>query len=474
MHCESGDVLIDDVALPSPRRGDLLAIPATGAYTLAMSSNYNGVPRPAAVLVARRRRAGHPPPRDDREPAGPRSCRRSRLKRSLASGMVGVADGNEDKGERWLVRSSWRTSSASWRASLPSTGSCKRHGRARSRRAGVAGLGLAGIGRLTQTARAAAPATHRRGRSGPRRPDVRLPPRAGGLPSAACTKPPIASAAGAGRGVASSTRVRSTSTAASSSTRATRRSASSRRSSASLWTTSSRPRSTAPSRCTTSTASRTRTPRRRPTSRRSGRSSTRTCRPRATRRCSTASRSAAFELDQMSITEYLDETIADGGASSKLGQLLEHRVQHRVRRPRRTSRARSTCSTSSRYSGQGQLRIFGPSNEKYHVRGGNDQITARMGDRLAGQITTGSELVAVREDGGRRLRAHIQAGERHEDRHGGQGRTRASVLDPPQLGQSLEGRFLGAEAARRSQSRAWAPTRSSTSSSRGVTGTTSG
>jgi diaminopimelate decarboxylase len=51
MHCESGDVLIDDVVLPAPLRGDLLAVPATGAYTLAMSSNYNGVPRPAAVLV---------------------------------------------------------------------------------------------------------------------------------------------------------------------------------------------------------------------------------------------------------------------------------------------------------------------------------------------------------------------------------------------------------------------------------------
>jgi diaminopimelate decarboxylase len=51
MHCESGDVLIDDVDVPSPRRGDLLAVPATGAYTLAMSSNYNGVGRPAAVLV---------------------------------------------------------------------------------------------------------------------------------------------------------------------------------------------------------------------------------------------------------------------------------------------------------------------------------------------------------------------------------------------------------------------------------------
>jgi diaminopimelate decarboxylase len=51
-HCESGDVLIDRVMLPEPRRGDLLAVPATGAYTLAMASTYNSVPRPAAVLVA--------------------------------------------------------------------------------------------------------------------------------------------------------------------------------------------------------------------------------------------------------------------------------------------------------------------------------------------------------------------------------------------------------------------------------------
>jgi diaminopimelate decarboxylase len=51
-HCESGDVLIDRVELPEPRRGDLLAVPGTGAYTLGMGSNYNSVPRPAAVLVA--------------------------------------------------------------------------------------------------------------------------------------------------------------------------------------------------------------------------------------------------------------------------------------------------------------------------------------------------------------------------------------------------------------------------------------
>ncbi len=51
-HCESGDVLIESVPLPEPRRGDLLALPGTGAYTLGMGSNYNAVPRPAAVLVS--------------------------------------------------------------------------------------------------------------------------------------------------------------------------------------------------------------------------------------------------------------------------------------------------------------------------------------------------------------------------------------------------------------------------------------
>ena len=51
-HCESGDVLIEAAELPEPRPGDVLAVPATGAYTVALGSTYNGVPRPAVVLVA--------------------------------------------------------------------------------------------------------------------------------------------------------------------------------------------------------------------------------------------------------------------------------------------------------------------------------------------------------------------------------------------------------------------------------------
>jgi diaminopimelate decarboxylase len=50
-HCESGDVLIKDAKLPQCETGDILAVPATGAYNYSMASNYNRVPKPAAVLV---------------------------------------------------------------------------------------------------------------------------------------------------------------------------------------------------------------------------------------------------------------------------------------------------------------------------------------------------------------------------------------------------------------------------------------
>jgi diaminopimelate decarboxylase len=50
-HCESGDVLIQEAHLPPIAAGDLVCLPATGAYGVAMASNYNGVTRPAVVFV---------------------------------------------------------------------------------------------------------------------------------------------------------------------------------------------------------------------------------------------------------------------------------------------------------------------------------------------------------------------------------------------------------------------------------------
>ncbi|AGF53122.1 diaminopimelate decarboxylase [Synechocystis sp. PCC 6803] len=50
-HCESGDILVKDVALPAAEPGDIMVVAATGAYNHSMASNYNRLGRPAAVLV---------------------------------------------------------------------------------------------------------------------------------------------------------------------------------------------------------------------------------------------------------------------------------------------------------------------------------------------------------------------------------------------------------------------------------------
>lgn len=51
-HCESGDVLVRDVLLDNPARGDLIAVPVTGAYTYSLANNYNGVLRAPVVVCA--------------------------------------------------------------------------------------------------------------------------------------------------------------------------------------------------------------------------------------------------------------------------------------------------------------------------------------------------------------------------------------------------------------------------------------
>jgi len=51
-HCESGDILLKNIQLPELKAGDILVVNATGAYNYSMASNYNRLPRSAAVLVA--------------------------------------------------------------------------------------------------------------------------------------------------------------------------------------------------------------------------------------------------------------------------------------------------------------------------------------------------------------------------------------------------------------------------------------
>ena len=98
------------------------------------------------------------------------------------------------------------------------------------------------------------------------------------------------------------------------------------------------------------------------------------------------------ELDAMSITEYLEATIP-GGASSRLGQLLDvaYTIEYGA-----DSGVQSSLNLLYLlgYSGP-KLRIFGESDERFHVAGGNDQIPAALADELRRDITYESELVSV-------------------------------------------------------------------------------
>jgi monoamine oxidase len=106
-----------------------------------------------------------------------------------------------------------------------------------------------------------------------------------------------------------------------------------------------------------------------------------------------------WELDHMSIIDYLDETIPNGGSKSNLGRVLDiaYNIEYGAE-----------CSEQSAlnllyllgYSGQGQFRVFGPSNEKYHVRGGNDQVATELGKRLAGQIKPDHVLTSIKQNSG--------------------------------------------------------------------------
>ena len=49
--CESGDIIAENITMPKPQRGDILAVLTTGAYNYSMASNYNRIPRPPVVML---------------------------------------------------------------------------------------------------------------------------------------------------------------------------------------------------------------------------------------------------------------------------------------------------------------------------------------------------------------------------------------------------------------------------------------
>ena len=119
------------------------------------------------------------------------------------------------------------------------------------------------------------------------------------------------------------------------------------------------------------------------------------------------------ELDQMSITDWINQTVP-GGVASPLGQLLE--VAY-------TIEYGAECDVQSAlnliyllgYNSPGQFTLFGHSNEKYHVRGGNDQIVTALAGLLDSQIVTGQPLVALRENPDGTYRVTFQVSDQFTD-----------------------------------------------------------
>ncbi len=119
------------------------------------------------------------------------------------------------------------------------------------------------------------------------------------------------------------------------------------------------------------------------------------------------------QLDQMSIVDWINESVP-GGMFSKLGKLLD--VAYNIEYGAESSEQSSlSLLYLLGYVGPGQLRIFGPSNEKYHVRGGNDQIVSRMAQTLGSQVRLGYSLIAIRRLANLTYRLTFRVGNRSVD-----------------------------------------------------------
>jgi monoamine oxidase len=104
------------------------------------------------------------------------------------------------------------------------------------------------------------------------------------------------------------------------------------------------------------------------------------------------------ELDAMSIADWLNAYVP-GGIASRLGRLLS--IAYNIEYGAESSQQSSlNMLYLLGYVGPGQFRTFGKSNEKFHVRGGNDQVASRLASLVGSQVTTGSELAAIKLNAG--------------------------------------------------------------------------
>lgn len=101
------------------------------------------------------------------------------------------------------------------------------------------------------------------------------------------------------------------------------------------------------------------------------------------------------QLDNLSIADYIDQVVP-GGHNSPLGQLLD--VAYNIEFGAETSdQSALNLLYLLGYSSPRKFEIFGESDERFHIRGGNDQLVSGMAAHLDGQIELGHELTAIAE-----------------------------------------------------------------------------
>ena len=100
------------------------------------------------------------------------------------------------------------------------------------------------------------------------------------------------------------------------------------------------------------------------------------------------------QLDGMSITDWINESVP-GGIRSRFGQLLNvaYTIEYGAECDRQSA---LNLLYLLGFNKPNQFTIFGESDEKYHVRGGNDQIVSLLAARLSSQIVTSAALIAAR------------------------------------------------------------------------------
>jgi len=116
------------------------------------------------------------------------------------------------------------------------------------------------------------------------------------------------------------------------------------------------------------------------------------------------------QLDNMSVAQWIDVSVP-GGRASKLGQLLDvaYNIEYGAET---TDQSALNLLYLLGFVGPGNLRVFGKSNEKYHVAGGNDRIPTLLAAALSGQVTLGSVLTAITRNGDGTFTLSLRQGRR--------------------------------------------------------------